>query len=206
MDEAGSVTEWLNVIKAGDTDAAQKLWERYVGQVVRIAHRRLGGRPRRAADEHDIAQEAFASFFRCAAEGRFARLEDRNDLWQVLVLLTDRKAKQLLRRELADKRGAGDVRGESALRGNLEGDRTAGAGGFRNVAGLEPTPESVDSIIGLLERSLLHLPNEVLRPLMLDKLMGYSDSEIATQREMSLRSVERKLQIIRRFMLREADE
>src|SRR4051812_20602016 len=106
MDDAGSVTEWLNVIKAGDAQASQKLWERYVGEVVRIAQRRLGARPRRAADEHDVAQEAFASFFRCAEEGRFARLDDRNDLWQVLVLLTDRKAKQLLRRELADKRGA----------------------------------------------------------------------------------------------------
>lgn len=205
MDDALSVTEWLNVIKSGDADASQKLWERYVGQVVRIAHRRLGGRPRRAADEHDIAQEVFASFFRCAEEGRFARLDDRNDFWQVLVLLTDRKAKELLRRELADKRGAGDVRGESALYGNLGGDRTASAGGLSNVAALEPTPESVDSIIGLLERSMLHVPSEDLRPLLLDKLMGYSDREIATRREISLRSVERKLQIIRRLLMREAD-
>jgi DNA-directed RNA polymerase specialized sigma24 family protein len=203
MDEASSVTEWLDGLKTGNTDASQKLWERYIGQVVHIAHRRLGGRPRRASDEQDIAQEVFATFYRCAEEGRFARLDDRNDLWQVLVMLTDRKAKQHLRGELADKRGAGDVRGESALHGSWLSNTTAGAGGFGNVAGIEPTPDSVDKITGLLECSLQHLPSEELRTLMVDKLMGYSDREIATQRNMSLRSVERKLQIIRQFLLRE---
>jgi DNA-directed RNA polymerase specialized sigma24 family protein len=205
MDEASSVTEWLNKLKAGSPEASQKLWERYVEQVVRIANRRLGSLPCRAADEQDIAQEAFASFFRCTKEGRFARLDDRNDLWQVLIMLTDRKAKQHVRRELAGKRGAGHVRGESALRGDCEGDTITGAGGFGNVAGFEPSPDSVESIIGLLERSLQRLPSEELRPIMLDKLMGYSDREIATQRAMSLRSIERKLQIIRQSLLCEDD-
>jgi DNA-directed RNA polymerase specialized sigma24 family protein len=94
MNDVTSVTEWIEDLKAGCPDAAQKLWERYVEQVVRIAHRRLGVRPRRAADEQDIAQEAFGSFFACIEARRFPRLDDRNDLWQVLLMLTDRKAKE----------------------------------------------------------------------------------------------------------------
>src|SRR5262245_58568346 len=112
MDEVTSVTEWLNDLKAGNANAAQKLWERYIEQVVRLANRRLGTRPRRAVDERDIAQEVFASFFRSVEARRFSRLDDRNDVWQVLILLTDRKANAHLRRELAEKRGAGQVRGE----------------------------------------------------------------------------------------------
>jgi hypothetical protein len=107
MDQATSVTEWLHDLKAGSSNAAQKVWERYVEQVARVANRRLGGRPRRAADEQDIAQEAFASLFRCAKAGRFPRLDDRNDLWQVLVMLTDRDQDSV--RELAENEGADDA-------------------------------------------------------------------------------------------------
>ena len=56
------------------------------------------------------------------------RLDDRGDLWQVLVMLTKRKAIGLLRREQAAKRGGGQVRGESAL-GIPDGMSTAAPGG-----------------------------------------------------------------------------
>ena len=87
-----SVTEWLDRLKQGDSLGAQKLWERYVGQLVRLAHKKLGQTPRRAADEEDVALAAFASFCRAAEAGRFARLDDRYDLWQILTVLTERKA------------------------------------------------------------------------------------------------------------------
>ena len=199
------MTEWLSSLKAGSPDAAQKLFERYLAQVVRIAHRRLGGRPRRAADEHDVAQEAFASFFRCVDDGRFSRLDDRNDLWQVLIMLTDRKAKQLLRRELAVKRGGGEVRGESALAAKLGKSATSAAGIAQQIA-IEPSPESVDGLIRLLEVSLAKLPDDGMRQILLDKLQGYSDKETATHTGLALRTVERKLNIIRRILERESEE
>lgn len=202
MDESTSVTEWLNGLKAGRADAAQKLWERYVEQVVRVANRRLGGHPRRAADEQDIAQEAFASFFRSVEAGRFPQLDDRNDLWQVLILLTDRTANKLLRRELADKRGAGKVQGESAFAGKHSGS-AASSFGIAQQAAAEPSPESVTALIRALESSLEKLPDEVMRQIALDKLQGYTDKEIAVRRGIALRSVERKLSIIRRILERE---
>lgn len=202
MDESNSVTEWLNGLKAGHADAAQKLWERYVEQIVRVANRRLGGRPRRAADEQDIAQEAFANFFRSVEAGRFPQLDDRNDLWQVLVLLTDRTANRLLRRELAEKRGAGKVQGESAFSGGQSGS-AASSFGIAQQADAEPSPESVTALIRALESSLEKLPDESMRQIALDKLQGYTDKEIAVRRGIALRSVERKLSIIRRILERE---
>lgn len=202
MDESDSVTEWLHGLKAGHADAAQKLWERYVEQVVRVANRRLGGRARRAADEQDIAQEAFASFFRSVEAGRFPQLDDRNDLWQVLVLLTDRTANKLLRHELAEKRGAGKVQGESAFAGGLS-ESAANSFGIAQQADTEPSPESVTALIRALESSFEKLPDEVMRQIALDKLQGYTDKEIAARRGIALRSVERKLSIIRRILERE---
>jgi hypothetical protein len=57
-----------------------------------------GNRPR-AADEEDVALSAFHSFCRDAEAGRFPELGDRKDLWQILVMLTARKAWALIEHE-----------------------------------------------------------------------------------------------------------
>src|SRR3954452_19706131 len=112
MSSVGSVTHWIQALRGGDPGAAQKLWERYFPRLVGLARARLQGARRRAEDEEDVALSAFDSFCRGAREGRFPRLADRNDLWRLLVVLTARKAVDLLQREGRLKRGP--VRGESA--------------------------------------------------------------------------------------------
>jgi hypothetical protein len=52
-----------------------------------LARAKLGGQPRRVADADDVVVSAFASFCRGAELGRFQRLEDRDDLWQVLGMI-----------------------------------------------------------------------------------------------------------------------
>ena len=46
-----SVTEWLQNLKQGDSIAAQKLWQRYIERLVRLARKHLRTMPRRMADE-----------------------------------------------------------------------------------------------------------------------------------------------------------
>ena len=65
MSSRGSVTHWINLLKAGEHAAAQPLWERYFPRLVMLARRKLQDGPRRAADEEDVALSAFNSF--CAA-------------------------------------------------------------------------------------------------------------------------------------------
>src|SRR6516164_710913 len=107
MHPEASVTQWLDRLKAGDPHAAQKLWERYFRRLVGLARKKLGAAPRRAADEEDVALSAFASFCRGAAHGCFSQLHDRADLWQLLVMLTARKAFDLTQHERRQKRGGG---------------------------------------------------------------------------------------------------
>ena len=111
-----SVSVWLDRLKAGDPAAARPLWDRYFDRLVRLARGKLSARGRRTADEEDIALSAFHSFCRAAEAGRFPRLEDRDDLWAVLVTLTERKAYAQADRANAAKRGGGHVRGDSVLR------------------------------------------------------------------------------------------
>ena len=42
MSSDGSVSRWINGLKAGDIEAAQRLWERYADQLIRLARRKLG--------------------------------------------------------------------------------------------------------------------------------------------------------------------
>src|SRR5436305_7405580 len=100
-----SVTFWIGQLKAGDSLAAQKLWEGYYGRLVGLARARLRGAGVRAADEEDVALSAFASFCRGAEHGRFPQLADRDDLWRLLVVLTARKAWHRRRDEQRPKRG-----------------------------------------------------------------------------------------------------
>src|SRR6266403_1755718 len=104
-----SVTQWIDRLKAGDPDAAQKLWERYFARLVGLARQKLRSAPRRAADEEDVALSAFDSFCRQAEAGRFPQLLDRDSLWRVLVVVTARKAFHLIRDEDRQKRGGGAV-------------------------------------------------------------------------------------------------
>jgi DNA-directed RNA polymerase specialized sigma24 family protein len=106
MASEGSVSRWIGPLKAGDPRAAQELWERYFQRLVGVARKRLRVRSPRAADEEDVALSAFHSLCRGAQQGRFPRLDDRDDLWRLLVLLTARKASHLVRDEGRQKRGA----------------------------------------------------------------------------------------------------
>ena len=80
-----SVSQWLEQIKHGEEHAAQLLWQGYLERLLRLATRRLANSPRGAADEEDVVLSAFDSFLRAAKDGRFPRLVDREDLWQILV-------------------------------------------------------------------------------------------------------------------------
>ncbi|HEX5269496.1 MAG TPA: ECF-type sigma factor [Gemmataceae bacterium] len=189
-----SVTHWLNQLRAGDQAAAQPLWERYFASLVRLARRRLTGARRGAADEEDVALSAFDSFCRAAGENRFPGLADRDDLWRLLVTITERKAIDLVRRENRASRGGGRVVGESELPGGAE---PGSSGGLGRLPGREPTPEFAALVAEECQRLLSALDDDTLRDLAVLKLEGHSNAEIAARLGCAVRSVERKLALIR---------
>jgi DNA-directed RNA polymerase specialized sigma24 family protein len=192
MQQSHPVTTWLKDLKLGDPAAAQRLWEAYYERLVRLARRKLANAPRRVADEEDVALAAFHSFCRGVGKGRFPRLEDRNDLWQILLMVTARKACDQKQQERRQKRGGGRVRGESAFT-NAEGS----GGGFAAIAGREPTPEFSLLVAEKLDGLFGQLDEGALREIAMLKLEGYSNAEIADRLDCGLRSVERKLARIR---------
>src|SRR5689334_2170252 len=87
-----SPTLWVEQLRQGNAEAAQKLWQTYFAQLVHLARGRVQTILRRAADEEDVALSAFQSFFRGIENGRYPQLNDRYDLWKLLVTITLNKA------------------------------------------------------------------------------------------------------------------
>jgi DNA-directed RNA polymerase specialized sigma24 family protein len=196
---SGSITGLLERLKEGDHDAVALLWQRYYPRLVGLARKKLQDVPRRVADEEDAALSAFDSFCRRAEEGQFPDLKDRDGLWGLLVIITARKAANLIRSHSRDKRGGGQVNGESAL-GGTDGDSAAGA--FDALAGNDPTP--LEAVLMAEEVSLLlsRLHDPALRQVAVAKLEGHSNAEIAARQGCSLPTVERRLGFIRRLLKR----
>jgi DNA-directed RNA polymerase specialized sigma24 family protein len=190
-----SVTQWIDRLKAGDSDAAQRLWERYVRRLVGLARMKLRAAPRRAADEEDVALSAFDSFCRGAEQERFPQLHDRLDLWQLLVLLTARKASDLAQHERRQKRGGGAVLDEAAPPGPA--DLSARDSPLEQIEGPEPTPAFAAQVAEECRRLLERLDSSELRDVALRKVEGYGNEEIAAQLGCGLRTVERRLRLIR---------
>lgn len=190
-----SVTLWLNQLQGGDAAAAQALWERYFHRLVGLARSRLQGHPRRADDEEDVALSVFRRLFDGAARGRFPRLGDRNDLWRVLVTLTERKAYNVARDERRLKRGGGAVLSADALL--RAGD--SGPGGLEQFAGREPTPEFAAQVAEEYQRLLAQLGDPELQSIAVWKMEGDTAGDIADRLGCALSTVERRLRLIRQI-------
>jgi DNA-directed RNA polymerase specialized sigma24 family protein len=195
-----SVTIWLDGMKAGDNQAIQKLWDRYFQRLVRLAARRLPGDARRDIDEEDVALSAFQTFCEHAGRGRFPQLSDRDDLWRLLAVITARKVIGVVRQRASQKRGGGNVSGESAM---LEGARP-GEIGLAQVPGRELSPEFAAQLAEEYQRMLESLGDERLRVVFRLKLEGHDPRDIARKLGISTRTVERKLHLIRIVLERHA--
>ena len=161
---------------------------------MRLARQRLRGAKTRAADEEDVVQEAFDSFFRAAQAGRFPQLHDRDDLWQLLVRITENKALDQRKQASRQKRGGGQVRGHSIFAAG--GDASASPG-FDGVASAEPTPDFAAETIEQWRNLLAALADPQLEQIALLKMQGHTHEEIADRLGVVPDTIGRKLKLIR---------
>jgi RNA polymerase sigma factor (sigma-70 family) len=192
MPESDSISRWIEGLKAGESADIDRLWERYFHRLVGLAATRLHGHARRDYDEEDVALSAFHSFCERVGRGQFPQVDDRNDLWRLLATITARKAIKMIRHQSRLKRGGGHVVTESAMMSPEGGDD-----GVAQFLSREPAPEAAVQFAEDIDRLFANLDNPGLKTIALRKLEGYSSEEIAAELEISARSVDRKLQLIR---------
>jgi DNA-directed RNA polymerase specialized sigma24 family protein len=192
MSSDPSISHWIAGLKAGEPDAAQRLWDGYFQRLIALARSHLGVVACGGADEEDVAQSVFKSLCLGAERGKFPQLSDRHNLWTLLVAMTAYKSRDLIRHERCLKRGGGRVLDEAALAG---GDEPLG--GLDDLVGHEPTPEFAVQVAEQYQMLLARL-NHVERRTAELKLQAFTNQEIANQMDCGLRTVERRLCAVRR--------
>lgn len=200
MPSGESVTYWIHQLKEGDRAAVEKLWEGYFSRLVRQAQHWLRRTPVKVVDAEDIALSAFNSFCLRAEQGRFPKLFDRGDLWQLLVVVAFRKMCNEVKREGRRQPRNGRVYPISA------DDDDLGAI-FSCLIDRDPDPALAFQVAESCRRLLEMLPTRELRDIAVWKLEGYTNEEIAAKMKegegRAESTVERKLARIRKIWAKE---
>ncbi|QEG38019.1 ECF-type sigma factor [Bythopirellula goksoeyrii] len=172
-----NISVWLEQLKQGDRESVKPLLDQYFQRLVGLAAARMRGQAHLGGYEEDVALSAFKSLCLGAEKGRFPDLQDRDELWRLLAVITIRKAIDLRRRKRLD----------------LASDQEM----LQAFLGREPSPEEVhemsDQVLALLDK----LGDPELRKIALWKVEGYTNEEIAQRLSCVVRTVERKLHQIR---------
>jgi RNA polymerase sigma factor (sigma-70 family) len=192
MSPEGTITHLITRLKQGDREAAQGLWQACFPRLVALARARLQG-AMGLADEEDVVLSAFDSFYRGVARGRFPDLQDRDDLWQLLFVLTVRKAINLVKHQRRRSRGGGRLVSLT----DVEEQR------LEEMLSTEPSPELAAQMADECRQLLGRLGDDTLRAVALWKMEGQTNREIAGKLGCVEQTVERKLRSIRNLWLAE---
>ncbi len=186
-----SITRWIDGLRNGDDAAVSKIWEAFFQRLTNIARQRLQAANRSVSDEEDIVLSAFKSFFAGIRKGRFPQLNDREDLWRLLFVITSRKVADQFAFQRREKR---DARREVA-RPEFDADDSDHYDDL--FISNEPSPEFTAECADQLQSLLARLEHEDLQRIAILKMEGFTNQEIATQTDRGLTTIERKLRTIR---------
>ena len=190
-----SVTHWLTRLETGDDLAAEKLWNVYFDRLVHLAHGRMHAKHRKVFDAEDIALNAFDSFCRGVENKKFPALVDRHGLWRLLVSITIHKLLHVVRDENRLKRG-----GQFLELNGLDSSSNSFAA-VNQIVSREPSPEFAFEVAEQYEKMMASLGDKDLVQLAIWKMEGFSNDEIAKKVNRATRTIERKMQLIRKIWI-----
>jgi len=185
----GSVTNLLEQLQTGSAvereAAAAAIVRRYLIQLSNLVNRSVAPSLRRRVDAENVALATFHSFCVRLADGQF-QLEGRDDFWHLLVRIALNKMRKEVATQVTQKR---DVRRDRAL--------TANDGAVIDLLDTHtPTADEAAIMAEEMNRLLDRLPADI-RPIAVWKFEGFTNEEIATKLDYTIRTVERKVRLIR---------
>jgi DNA-directed RNA polymerase specialized sigma24 family protein len=189
------VTLWIDELRNADEAAARNLWNRFVTRLYELGRKKLRPETRRVYDEEDAALSAFHSVCAGVAAGRFPDLGSRGNLWDLLVVITARKVAHRQRHDQQQRRDINRNLSHSIFAQSSDYSAPAGV---EVLASREPTPEFAAEFVETCELLFQSLDDPALRQVVTMRMEGYTDAEVADRLECSRRTVQRRLEIVRR--------
>jgi RNA polymerase sigma-70 factor (ECF subfamily) len=177
--------------RAGDEDAARRLYDCYVERLLALARRRLSHRLNSRLDPEDVVQSVFRTFFERVKEGRF-HVEEKDDLCKLLVRITVHKTLRKVAVHTAAKRDLGQEMGQ----GKEAQER------IQELLDHEPSPDEAAAFLDQLEHFFSSLrPQE--RQILELRMQGYNNDEIAAKLGIYDRKIRRVIERVRGLVTRE---
>lgn len=177
-------TELVQRWQAGDEDAATELFDRYQGKLLPLVASHLSEklRPRLEADE--LVQSILKSAFRVTRQGH-TQFSDDTGFWKWLVTVALNKVFKKIERETAAKRNP-----------DREVSSQSSDTYLANSLSQRPTSAQVVEVSDLMEHILERLDDDQKQILLL-KLEGYTQKEIASKLNVSEKTIQRRSEKIR---------
>ena len=145
----------IEKLVAGETEAADAIWQECHGELMRYSRRKLAGLPAKEEIAEDVALSALKSFIMRASDGKFPELNGSANVWKLLYHIASRKAWKAYKKD--------------------EIERTSGP---EQMDSLEAT---VDTLPAVIDELLEVLPDDNAREIARLHLAGFNNREIAEQ-------------------------
>lgn len=177
----GSVTMLLQGMCEVDEALTKEFWDLFFPRLVAVANKTLANQ----ADAEDIAQEALVKFWsKSQQQGELPADLNRFEIWGFLSTMTNRQAIDFLRKNSRQKRGGGKVLSESAL----VADPNSNVGNLDGLIG-ELSFHEFDLVL----EELIDALEPEFKTILICRMMGYTNTEIAEMLCCSERHIRRQL-------------
>lgn len=177
-----SESVWLENVVHLKNDYEADAVSRFSGRLLAFAKSRMPTQLNGRVDPEDVVQSVFRSFFQRNQSGSFV-FEESSDVWRLLAAITYRKVQQTIRHHHRQQR---DVTRESVPTDE-----------FSPLVESEATASSLTMMEELIDGIIERIP-ETHRSILTLRLENYSIEEIADKVQVSSRTVERALALIRK--------
>jgi RNA polymerase sigma-70 factor, ECF subfamily len=176
----------LRRFRAGDDDAATRLYFKYARQLHAVARKKTDGALANRVDAEDVVQSVFRTFFRRTARGEF-EVPEGEELWRLLLTIALNKVRNHAAHHRAQKRDIGKTVSEAAAVSVAEDDQSSRV------------------LLEIVVKELLGDLDESQRQIIQLRIDGAEVAEIAHVTGRAKRSVERVLQGFRNELASKLD-
>ena len=195
MSEQPSFQDVMAQLRDGRNEAAAQVFNRFASRLILLARKQLDAKVRQKVDPEDVMQSVFRSFLIRTAQGQLGEFDSWDNLWAMLVVMTQRKCGRRMDYFHTARR---DVRRE--IQG-ISVDQPSAVG----MNAQEPTPSEVAMLSETMERLMSTLQGRN-REILTLSLQGYTPAEVCTEVACTERTVYRVLDRVREWLETVHDE
>jgi RNA polymerase sigma-70 factor (ECF subfamily) len=171
--------------RAGDQDAARRLFDRYVDRLAAVARNRIGHRLTARVDPDDVVQSVFRTFFGRVRGGQFS-IDEHDDLCKLLTKITVHKTLRQVEFQQAQRRNPGQE--------TPQGDEPHAR--LMELLAHDPSPEATVTFLDEFNYFLGALRPEE-RTILELRLEGHDNDAVALKLGVSDRKVRRVVERMR---------